>query len=571
MRKPLVTRILGLAALYCAVFVILVVIQFSNQGNFTLPIGTMTVRGQYPESDEQTEDGRQNLIGGARIFFGGLEFNLKDDNSPDYLIQGEDSVSFGLPNGTILVFSTFASARGPELRIGAEFAEDITEVTIPITQRRSSLQRDSGQLSISYNGERYLFSRPNRELEDGKLILSEENTVVSYRSMGKQKDFDPSDFVIAQAFIQRDYEAAVNQWRDHSFNFWSQNSSDLQDEVDVTAYLGESLRQGKFAPSIASIPRNFMNGSRRTHQSSVYLGSMAAAYRSFTAAEREKSESISRLIRDESMDILKEEHILDYLLSRNNDAIANNALELIRNIDPETLTPWHLPGLLEAWSDFSRWHLPGDNPAERFIDTIIQFTTEHIQRDPEKDLVFVPPAGERDTEFSLRLGKALAAWAEGTGNTDWAAVGRSLVLSALTSGGIGSAELYRILSPGDYYPRATKLPIGSLWAWTASPSVSAANVGVDVDITVSFPENTTHFMMIRGVRPFVKLQIHGIDFRSDSQFERYDSSGWVYYQQDQVLVVKLKHRAPSETVRIVYRVERPPVVVVPEPAVTNEP
>jgi hypothetical protein len=174
-------------------------------------------------------------------------------------------------------------------------------------------------------------------------------------------------------------------------------------------------------------------------------------------------------------------------------------------------------------------------------------------------------------EFSLRLGKALAAWAEGSDHTDWTPVGRSLVLSALTSGGIGSAELYPILSPVDYNPRAAKLPIGSLWAWTASPSVSAANDGVDIDITVSFPENTTHYMMIRGVRPFVKLQIHGIDFRSDSQFERYDSSGWVYYAQDQILVVKLKHRAPSETVKIVYRVERPPVIIVPQPVETDEP
>jgi hypothetical protein len=58
-----------------------------------------------------------------------------------------------------------------------------------------------------------------------------------------------------------------------------------------------------------------------------------------------------------------------------------------------------------------------------------------------------------------------------------------------------------------------------------------------------------------------------MDWRSDSQFEIYDSSGWVYYPQEQVLILKLRHRSTTENVRIIYREAPPPP---PPPPVVEE-
>jgi hypothetical protein len=184
--------------------------------------------------------------------------------------------------------------------------------------------------------------------------------------------------------------------------------------------------------------------------------------------------------------------------------------------------------------------------------------SENIHRDDEKDIVYLLHNEVINPQFNLRMGKALSDWAQAAENNDWAELGRSLVLSVLTRENIGAGEFYRILNPDYYYPKAATLPINVLLAWTFSPSVNAAYQDVDMNITVSFPENMTHYMMIRGIRTFTRLQIHDTDFRSDSQFERYDSSGWIYYPQEQTLVLKLKHRVATETVRIIYRAERPP-------------
>jgi hypothetical protein len=194
------------------------------------------------------------------------------------------------------------------------------------------------------------------------------------------------------------------------------------------------------------------------------------------------------------------------------------------------------------------------------------------------DWVLVFHGAAADMEFNLRLGKALWMWAESANRGEWAALGRSLVVSVLSladgtgttpprlllSGDgqitedpgprISSARLYRILNPGEYYPRPVVIGSGvnGIWAWTAASAVTAAQENNVLDISVSFPAGETHYMMIRGVRPFDKIQLYNIDYRTDPQFERYDSSGWVYSAQDQILLLKMKHQTTVEHIKIFY-------------------
>ena len=209
MRKSLTSRIVGLAVIYCVVFCILIIIQFSNKGNFSITVGAMTIRGRYLEdtstqviSAEQTEENRNNIsetdenpepnlraiTGGIKVVYGGLEFSLKEERgkgltlvnnenmntpvNPEFMTVTENTAQFILPGGTAVTFSSIDSARGPELQINAEFADNVSEINIPISPRRSSLVRDSGQLGIMYSGIRYVFSSLGEELETGILSLS---------------------------------------------------------------------------------------------------------------------------------------------------------------------------------------------------------------------------------------------------------------------------------------------------------------------------------------------------------------------------------------------------------------
>ena len=591
MRKPLASRIIILSLVYILVFCSLVIIQFSDKGNFSLTAGEMTIKGHYlpepqqarapvimeiEESAKPEQAITRGVTGGIKINYGGLEFSLRQDGAKGLVITGsedvqmpvnpafmtmeENSAVFELPDGTILRFSPSESSKGPELQISAEFADNTAGVVIPIRLNRSSIHNEEDGLAIMYNGARFQFSGSGNELDSGKLILSGENKFISYRSRSSEPVFDPADFIIKQA---ENYAGIVSDWTASSYAHWLSNTSSLLNDEDISAFCAEAMRNGNYTRAVASVPRGFLNSSSHTHRSSGFIGGMTTAYRAFIADERAKNTLITNLTREKSPDIFLQENILNFLSSRGSIALVNDVIGIINNLDPQQLTAEHCPGLLETYVYYSRWRPSYENPVEPLIEQILLLISQILNMDAESGYIFTDLSKEMDEAekqfYNLRLGKALADWAQISGETSWAGTGNSLVLSALGRTVPGSGRMYNILNPGNYYHRASLLSDNGIWAWTVSPSARiSANTSDYLNITVSFPQNMAHYMIIRGIRPFAKIQLHGQDWRTDSQFERYDSSGWVYYAQDQALVIKLRHRANSETINIVFRDDQPP-------------
>jgi hypothetical protein len=238
-----------------------------------------------------------------------------------------------------------------------------------------------------------------------------------------------------------------------------------------------------------------------------------------------------------------------------------------------------IPGILEGYTDWQLFRPNTENPFERLVDQACFTITENIILVQEERILAVTQ-GKANLEFNIRLGAALAAYGEYTDQEDWTGIGRSLVLSglsfvdetgaapltlnisatgeitAVTGATLSAARIYRLLRLGEHSARAISLGSAATgaWAWTAASGVTASfnqenNV---LDISVSFPGGETHYMLIRGIRSFTQIQLYNIPFRTDPQFERYDSSGWAYSPSEQTLMVKMKHRLPTEHILIYY-------------------
>jgi len=589
MRKPLTTRILGLAALYCVVFFILVIFQFSNKGNFSLSAGAMIIKGRYLAGQPGVSKNGSlsgGIAGGIKILYEGIEFNLREERgrgltltgedgsfllNPETMVLTENSARFSLSGGTALVFSSLNTARGAELQINAEFADNVSEISIPVTARRSSLVRDNDQVGISFGGTRYFFSTSGHELEDGKIVLSRENTFISYRERGKQKEFIPSDYITEQA---QNYDTVLRNWQNSNYTYWSQNVSFLQNEDDITAFLSEAIPRGAYTSAVSAIAPGMLNTPRHSHRSGLYIGGTASSYNSFVAAESEKINLIIRLVREKSLAVFKEEHLLHYLFSRGYNDLAFEIIDIIDNAEGQPLTADYCAGLLETFYDLRLWRPL--NSMEHLTEQILLTVSENLNKDAENDKVFVNISEGDISEYSLRLGKALVYWAENSQadeqvRSDWLQIGRSLVLSSVS--GTTSGKLHNTLKFTDYYPKALLLTDNGHWAWTISPSIRSVTTDSNMTISISFPTNMAHYVIFRGVRPFLRIQIHGVDWRSDPNFERYDSSGWAYHAQEQVLVLKLRHRSSTENIRLIYR-EAPRPRPLPLPAAettTGEP
>jgi hypothetical protein len=599
MRKPVFPRILFIALLYFTVFITLVAVQFSKRGSFTQKVGSFTISGHYrmPGENEAPENPDEfYLEGEVHVLFGGMDFGVikgSDGRSlsligtdgrpfealPERMIVSEDSAILTFPGGTELVFSSQYSGTSPELRITGIFSDYVSSIELPFKlQRRSGIQNSGdGRFIVNARGTNYSFGNSQIDAERRLLIINSGGGFVSYRAIPEQKVFSLFDFILPEAEAAVAYSTAITKWRDRYFPLWNSIISEQNNEDLVIALAGEALNRGTYEAAVGAVSSSFLRGNARTYESSVYLGGLDQAYRSLIAREREKISLLSRQINEKSLAFLLEPRVFEYLTVRGQLNLIETAAELVETIDRDILALDIVPGILEGYTDWNIFRRGIINPFEDLTETACSVISENIRRttgsNASENRVFVQYDGTGDLEFNLRLGKALLGYAEAVQSNSWVGIGRSLILSALNgieetdesaaASALTSAKLYRILSPANTSPRAvTIIPQGAnVWAWTAAQTVSATQQNDALDITVNFPVGETHYMIIRGMRPFTRLRLYDMDFRTDPQFERYDSSGWGYNSQEQTLLLKMKHHNQTEHVWISFREEPRPIVV----------
>lgn len=593
---------LGLLFLYGAVLLLLGTLQFAQKGTFTRQLGNLIVSGRYQSPKHLPANTNQYpLAGDLLISFGGMRFSITDRDDGCNLIRADgtkepmlpeamtisgETLEVQLPGETALIFSTYDTGEKIELLIRAVLGEDILGLELPYKPLKTSrtYDRGNGQFEVvADTGVSYGFSRTLLDSERQVLVLHQEAPFISYQTIMEGQTFTLQNFILSDALDKQAYNEFISRWRDQRFNLWSKSIAASNNEDLVLAYGGEAVSRGTYRDALAAVSSAFLNGNRRTYESTVFLGQLDQGLRSLAAFERDKFDRLSRMLQAGSREFLKEPHVFEYLAVRGYLTLLENGVKVLGDLNPVTVSPDLLPGIFEGYIDWISYRSimektgVQENPFQRFIDQMYFIISQILTQSPQG--VFVCYEGKADIAFNLRLGKALMVYAENAGVLDWGAIGRSLILSALSlenEGGtvpagllmsetgtisedtasprLSSAQLYRILSPGENYPRAVSISSGTnaVWAWTGASAISVNQGNSMLDISVSFPVNETHYMLIRGISRPSRLQIYDMDYRTDPDFERYNSSGWAYSASEQTLLIKMRHRNQVEHIRIFY-------------------
>jgi hypothetical protein len=612
MRKSAAPRFVLLLILYAVIFIALVSFQFGKKNNFTLREGNLVIQGTYAAPPKQSSN-THPLTGSVSVFFGGMEFILGDGleltgtsngsvkTTPDLMSLADNEVSFRLKDGPELFFSTQYSGGSIELMIRTDFShpalspsedssasEDSFAETGEIPGKYSSLkipykaiktslvQERDRQLLVNADGINYVFSRstqPRLSMGSGFVLLEAQNPIISYRVLPDKETAKPGDYIIPAALNNEEYEAAVALWLDQSYMLWNRaaaGGSEVNGDL-LNAYLSEALKRGTYKAAAAAVSASW-NPANSFYEAAPFEGRLETALRTLSATERERSGRIARLFNEKSVEFLKEFNIIEFLAIRGYDNFMDDAAGMLRSLDPAAMTAEQAAGILEGKLAWNRYRPGRYNPFDRFVDQALFVITGHLQKNSGDDIVFIftgtnAGAEEADTELNLRLGKSLTQYND---DDTKVALGKTLILSVLSmadrtgavprkirSNFIGerdrldSPRIYRICFAGENYARAHAIGNG-IWAWTAASNISGSFSAGRIELTADFPAGETHYMIIRGIKPFASLQFNGIIFNQNDQMERYDYSGWIYSASEQPLLVKIRHRLPAEKITIVY-------------------
>jgi len=564
MKERWFPRLVGLFGLYILVLTVLVVVQFTRRTAFTLTVASMAVSGNYRDPGLPKNDapgGEQAISGDTSVFFGGMEFLLAESRglAPEAMTSGEGLVRFRLGDGAVLEFRTLFSGGSELLQIQANFGPKSAPLELPFRPLRSSRIESAGKNAfiLASADKRYTFTRSRLDLENRTIIFNAASNSAFYGAVPAKKVFSPAEYALAEAADAQTYERELVRWRRSAFSRWERAMAENPGEEIVVSYIAESGRAGNYRSAVATTPAAFLNGPSRGYRSAVYFGALDAALRSLSAAEREHLGRLSRLANERSVDLIAEPHAVAFLAVRGSNALIGDIAALLKALDPSALTTAAAAGILEGWLDWKQYRGGEANPFDALVDQA-RFVVSGAIRKTEAGNPYVDSGPPVDPALTLRVGTALAAYASAAKLADWEVLGRSLVLSALKAAeqdADASAVLFQLLQAGAYAPRAVALAAENstgLWAWTGAVAATAKQADGMLDIAVDFPVGETHYLLVRGVKPFVRLQLYDIDFRTDPRFERYDSSGWAYSASEQTLLVKMKHRSPTEHVRIYF-------------------
>jgi len=364
------------------------------------------------------------------------------------------------------------------------------------------------------------------------------------------------------------------------------------DEDMVVAWCAESLKRGVYSSASSIIPLGFSRSPGRTWQSAVYqfdrrIGHWENEIQTINSLEREKNRLITRKLAEKDISLFEEDRVIEFLAVRGNQRLLEDLLSFVRDINLSAVSLETNTGIMEACVDMGRWYPNMANPFEALTDQLFQLAANDLYR--KEDRVFILSSGQADIQLNLRLGLALHEWGEKTGQTIRARLGRSIALSVISladnsgwvpasltvdenneytaaSARLSSAKLYRMLGVSEYLPHAAATEANGVWAWTAASSISVSQNERQMDISVRFPVNETHYVMLRNVKPFPILQIYGQNWRRAADFESYyNASGWYYSEQEQTLVLKIAHRTNTELIRILFVAPPPPPPPPPPP------
>jgi hypothetical protein len=604
MKRKFFLKILGLAALYLAIFVLLAFVQFDDHSRFSKNIGALRISGNI----DRQKTGRMQTAGsqiyavkdGIRMVFSGIEFNLSGeiDNGLAYYIGTEgaktaayletmtvsmNEARFHLSYGQEISFYTDTENKGTALVISALLTNDVEHILIPFKPvYKADVRRNKqGVLTVDYNGAEYIFET-NEALtideNNGLILLSRNDPVVFYRALPSGGEFNFAGFIVSGGMEKALYNDIAQNWLDAAFSGWEQsiNAGDA-DEDTLTAYLAEAARRGILARAVSTVSPPSGGNTARTFLSAPFLGGLNTHLREFAVSERGKISLIASYAGAGLSAYLTDEKIFDYLAHRGDTELFARGIEYIGTLNSAEVSLDMCAGIFEGWLSWNERRGNDNNPFDHLVTRAFALISAHIKKDGQNTSVFVKDE-TIDVLYNIRLGAALAAYGEAVMNNGWAAVGRSLVISALSiadedgsisghielSGGdftevpetdrLDAAQIYRELGLSEFYPHAIgfETTIGRLWAWTASPDIDASFRNNTLDIYAGFPLGETHYMYIFNVPPFSRIQMRNMNYRSDSRFEQYNAPGWLYSSANRVLMLKMVQQTPSELIRITF-------------------
>ena len=575
LRHP-VKKIFGLTILYSIIIIGIFVLQFKNESVISRNIGLLRIS----VAQSQDAQGKTALKNSLQVSFKGISFTA-DDATPAVLTLTDNqeqknltltrwsqssplAYTFCFDNDTELTFSVtdtsqkaglFVSAKLPENAAGLSLTYK-TESGFAVTEQTKNRQIVSSKNAV------YVMNAP--EINQDMFSFSKANSLVSYAIYEPETRFTFRS-VSAETPLST-VDAYENTLRRLSASIMNISAATMQDSAIFTentaiAYIAEMAAHKRYQEALDKIPESVRRGSRRTYVSAPYFDSLITMNQSLTMVNNNMAEMVKNALAQKNLDIFTVASIADYMLREESSSSILNLAVMISTLPEFKPTLSQATGIISVYLALAKKQSFLAEKMEYAIPTCLITIENHCSF--SNDVIHLT---EKDMGVSflqaLDTGKTLMDYGSYISSAEYEICGRLIINSAFSQTNEHDirtlAEAYPILmSDNPFYPHYTIIGRSGnkkVWAWTCAEDITYVESADhrEATITITFPQNETHYVILKEIKPFTNINIYGIAFHTDPRFESYNSSGYVYNEQTRTLFLKSRHKADKEVIRLTF-------------------
>ncbi len=569
---------LGLLVLYAVFIVGIFVIQFRSDSIIRKTIRSMRVTLAETENTNQ----QLTLKNQMQLTYNGAIFSFDEASPATYALKGkvglknatldsfeqpdDSTFKFNFKEGISLLFTVTEDEDSHSLTVSANLPEDIETVSLNLAPYAGYSVTEQKAKQTIFTGKNDSYSLMAHQFMNGRITFTRNGHSARYAIINEQEEFtlDRIDGIaMATNESWKKTAAELSSTIISEFSRQLQNNASFASNIPeqtAVAYVAVMAQAGRYNEAVSAVPESFTKSTRRTYVSAPFFGSMAAMAPTLVMQTDLFNNMIERANTEKTLDIFTMDNIAQYMLTQfpRSDVLALAAMPA--SLTEINLTASQAAGILRSYAVFKKANSPMAESLLPVLELCEKKILEIISLDGEKILLT-----ENDAPLSViaaaTVGDAFVTYGIATDRVDVESCGYLILnsyiadLQALDLRTL--SELYPVvIHSNTYYPHFALLHEGTsnVWAWTIAKSAGySRDENQTIELDIEFPIGLSHYLFVGGITPFRRVQIYNMNFRTDPQFEIYNSSGYVYRSATKTLLLKQRHREQHEIVRLFYQ------------------
>lgn len=609
MRINTFTRSLLIILFYLGLLILLVVIQFPSFGPQLLKVGNLSLKAMPAQVKPGQGSSAYRYI---EISADGIKFIFSDD-FPLYILETNSIEHKLLPesyevtdNGFYIRFSDGTSLSAINDLDGTTVWRLVPKTNAVSAHLHYELLKNAAQAApgdeaaLRMTIKQTAYKMIGAKLGEKPGILS----VLSLRGVWKPfyvtaeleeaKPNQAGAFIAQAAMDTPAWNKLISSWRDKAWqslsgsNFsldnagWKNSDTDSPDyrfdEASFIAYMAEAMRREQFDTAKAlQIAVKAKHSEKISWQSVPLAGKTNIAMTAFDEAKLLELRTIENLVQTKTASLFYKSDIIHFLFDMAPYSLAREAMSMARQADFSKADPLQASSLLEAMMDTKNYLKDEENPFLKAAELVDRTIIPAIRKIDGAFFIQSDTSGRCDSMLNLKIAKTLIRLGESSDKSLYTGIGQTIIASLLNlsdpDGSIPSfiningdsyaksqerlkaSNIYKFIGDNTYYPHYISffktLGPGS-WAWTSAQDLKIESNPEKTVISAFYPTDYIHYLVLYGVKPYVKVQLYGIDYNMDANFENYNASGYFYKRTSNVMYVKMRHKTQKEDLSLYY-------------------